>query len=321
MTTLLRMLSSETGLSHEDLQRIIRTAPSRYKVFTIKKRAGGTREIAQPARELKVLQRVLIAKILDRLPIHEAATAYRRHRSIRDNASPHSGHGPILKMDFKDFFPSIRSEDWKFYCEKHEVLTSEDAAISSLILFRRARGERLLKLSIGAPSSPSLSNVLMYEFDEIVTKEAVRRGIAYTRYADDLTFSGQRIGMLRDMIHVVEKATHALTHPKLRVNDQKTTFVTTKFRRTVTGVILTNDGLLSLGRDRKRKLSAQVHRASLNQLSPEQLQILAGYLAFANVIEPTFLDRLARRYGADVVKTIQEAAQVPAPSGPVEDID
>lgn len=191
------------------------------------------------------------------------------------------------------------------------MLEDEDIELTSQILFRRAKGERLLKLSIGAPSSPSLSNVLMYEFDEIVSKEAARRRIAYTRYADDLTFSGQRIGMLRDMIHVVERATSEISYPTLRVNRDKTTFVTAKFRRTVTGVILTNDGSLSLGREQKRALSAKVHRASLNQLTPGELQQLAGYLAFANVIEPTFLRRLERRYGADVVTAIQRAVKVP----------
>src|SRR5690349_9067277 len=151
------MLSAETGLVQHDLDRIIKTAPRRYKVFEIPKRNGGMREIAQPARELKLLQRVLVEKLLAQLPIHDAARAYRVGMSIRDNAAPHCGGGPILKMDFRDFFPSIRSTDWEAYCAEHNLLTPEDRKIASAIFFRRRKGERVLRLSIGAPSSPSLS--------------------------------------------------------------------------------------------------------------------------------------------------------------------
>lgn len=95
------------------------------------------------------------------------------------------------------------------------------------------------------------------------------------------------------------------------MNSDKTTFVTRKYRRVVTGVTLTNDGALSIGRDRKRIISAQVHHASLGKLSGEELAALAGYLGFANVVEPGFLDMLRRKYGADVIKGIQRAAKVP----------
>lgn len=302
------MLSADTGLSADDLMRVIHTAPRRYKVYYIPKRSGGFREIAQPARELKALQRVLVARIFSGLPVHDAAKAYRQGRSIRDNAMPHAGTGPILKMDFSDFFPSIRSADWESYCEENSVLEPSDRKLSSQILFRRAKGERLLKLSIGAPSSPALSNLLMFKFDELVWREASQRQIRYTRYADDLTFSGQRAGMLKDMIKVVEHATRSLDWPRLQINVEKTTFVTAKHRRVVTGVVLANDGSLSLGRDRKRRISAQVHHAALGKLSPEQIGELAGQLAFANVIEPVFLRRLESKYGVDTIRSIQHRA-------------
>lgn len=310
MSELLRLLSSETGLAEGDLARVIRTAPRRYKVFHIPKRTGGTREIAQPARELKMLQRILVERVLANLPVHDTARAYRKGLSIRDNAAPHAGGGPILKMDFQDFFPSIRSEDWEAYCNQNNVLNAEDRSISSLILFRRNKGEKILKLSIGAPSSPALCNILLFAFDQLVAAEAVRRGIMYTRYADDLTFSGQRIGMLKDMIKVVEKSAREIERPRLTPNATKTTFITAKRRRVVTGVILANDGSLSLGRDRKRLLSAQVHHASLGKLSGVEMAILAGQLAFANVIEATFIAKLRAWYGPEIIDRIQHSISI-----------
>src|SRR3954462_15230034 len=111
MSKLLSLLASETGLMPSDLTRLIQSAPCRYKVFYVPKRDGGLREIAQPARELKLLQRVMVAHVLAPLPVHDAARAYRKGISIRDNAKPHAGNGPVLKMDFEDFFPSIQSAD------------------------------------------------------------------------------------------------------------------------------------------------------------------------------------------------------------------
>ena len=87
MSEIYPLLIRETGLSEIDLRLILRTAPSRYKEFPIKKRDGSDRIIAQPARELKVLQRAFVREYLINLPIHPAATAYREGMSILDNAS------------------------------------------------------------------------------------------------------------------------------------------------------------------------------------------------------------------------------------------
>lgn len=86
--------------------------------------------------------------------------------SIRSNAAVHAGAGPILKFDFRDFFPSIIAKDWKVYCEKKSLFTDEaDLWISTNIFFHKAESSSSLRLAIGAPSSPSLLNILMNDFD------------------------------------------------------------------------------------------------------------------------------------------------------------
>jgi len=305
MSKIMDLLQARTGLLDNDLAKIVRTAPRRYKTFTVPKRSGGEREISQPARELKLLQRILMDEVLAELPVHESAKAYRKGVSIRDNAAMHSVTGPILKLDFKDFFPSIRSSDWISYCINSGILERVDAEVSAQIFFKRKKGERLLKLSIGAPSSPMLCNILMFGFDEFVKKEADRRKVNYSRYADDMTFSGQRIGILKDMIRVVEGGIRALGRPRLQLNRDKTVFVTPAVRRSVTGIVIANDGSIGLGRDRKRLISSQVHHASLGKMPREDVIRLAGILAFANVAEPSFLDWLRRKYGEKVIRGIQ----------------
>jgi len=264
------------------------------------------RQIAQPAREVKLLQRAFVSTFLTSLPIHQSATAYRAGSSIRDNAAPHVGHGPILKLDFRDFFPSIRSQDWVSYCRDFGCLQSEeDVHLTASLLFQRQSGHRLLRLAIGAPSSPMLSNILMYDFDTRITEVVAKDRVVYTRYADDLTFSAPRAGFLNGVMKAVARTVRALKYPKLEINAEKTTFITSKYHRTVTGLTITNDDRVTIGRESKRKLHAAVHQASLLRLSLEELQVLAGKLAYVNSVEPEFLSVLQRRYGRDIVAFIQ----------------
>ena len=306
MSKLLPLFISDTGLSEHDVLRIVRDAPIRYKTYRIPKRTEGTRVISQPARELKALQRILTAELLSKLPVHPAATAYRPGVSIRANAAAHAPNGPILKYDFKDFFPSITSKDWRNYCENNHVFDNdEDLWISTNILFQKRRGESRLTLAIGAPYSPSISNILMRDFDSTVSALVAKDYVTYTRYADDLTFSARRTGYLTVVDKILKKTLRDMKSPSLTLNPSKTAIATTKYKRFVTGLVLTNDGAVSLGHDRKRKIRATVHHVTLGKLSERQLAELAGMLAFVNDVEPQFLAKLERTYGVDLIQKIK----------------
>ncbi|SIQ08354.1 Retron-type reverse transcriptase [Rhizobium sp. RU33A] len=309
MSEILRALSEATGLSDWDLRAIISNAPDRYKVYHIDKRRGGRREIAQPARELKVLQRALHDIFLAKLPVHPAAMAYRPGIGLRQNALAHSHNGPILKFDFQDFFPSLRAEDWEAYCRRHNVfINEEDVNLSSKIIFRRkSRHSSVFRLAIGAPSSPAVSNILMFDFDKTVQSYCESQSVIYTRYADDLTFSAQRTGYLTGVPKALERIIKDQKSPRLKINSEKTVLATKKYKRMVTGLILTNDGDVSLGQLRKRSIRAGVHRWTLGGLSPADTCRLAGHLSFAEDIEPAFVARLARRYGAQAIADIKNA--------------
>jgi hypothetical protein len=310
MSDLLNILVASTGLMPGDVLKIIADAPRRYKIFEIPKRSGGMREIAQPARELKILQRVLLDKILVKLPLHSASCAYRKSVSIRHNALVHAGSAAILKMDFQNFFPSITSIDWKKYCDRNMSFSQIDLDFSSRILFRSIPGTQHLRLSIGAPSSPTLSNVLMYDFDEGISNKAAALRLNYTRYADDLTFSGDDVRSLRLMARTVDDYARNLKTPLLSVNHAKTALINRANRRTVTGLVLANNGSVGLGRDRRRLVSAQVHHAILGKMSVEQMVRLAGYLAFVNVADPTFLEVLERKYGEVGMYKVRRTARL-----------
>ena len=304
--SILAELTVETGVPISDLLRIIVTAPRRYKVYLIPKKDAGYRTIAQPSRELKVLQRFLLSRYLGEYPIHPAAMAYVKGRNIYENAAAHAGHNVFLKLDFKEFFPSIRVGDWKRFLlfAKGNVLKAEDAAITAQILFWGRGTPAPQCLSIGAPTSPMLSNILLYQLDTKLALLAETNGIGYTRYADDITVSGRSVDSVLAFEKLVRREVARMRSPKLTFNDEKRGLFGRGQRRMVTGLIVTPSGQVSIGRGRKRMISAMLHQFSLGQLDVDQIGILKGLLGFTIANEATFVSRMREKYGGALVDQV-----------------
>lgn len=294
----------EFELPQSELLRLLSKAPIRYKVYRIPKRQEGKyRIIAQPAREIKILQRWAIHKLERFLPIHKSATAYVRGASIKQNAVAHSACSFILKLDFREFFPSIRPEDLRRCFHLQDIRVSDiDKYVLEHLFFWRTGG--YLSLSIGAPSSPAISNMVLHEVDSKIDKLCASSGCIYTRYADDITISTNRPNTLGNIFDNVLNVISATSSPRLTINPEKTVFSSKKCRRIVTGLVLTNDNKISLGRERKRALRAGIFRFYQGDLSREETVRLAGHLAFALDVEPAFVHRMVARYGFDLVKTL-----------------
>lgn len=307
---LIELLIRELRVSEREVLHLIATAPERYKVYTIPKKRGGRREIAHPAKELKVAQRAIMREYLCKLPVHDAAFGYVKGRSIKDNAEFHSGKGPILKYDFEEFFPSITEFAWLSYCERHNVFDKEDAVRSGRILFRRPKGGRILRLSIGAPSSPMLSNILLYDFDSAVSELVGNHKIRYSRYADDLTFSAPRTGFLNEVDKIIRSVISKSKSPKLKLNEAKTVLATNKVRRRVTGLILKLDGGVSIGRNNKRIIRSSIDHFVKGDFDNNNVPALAGYLSHIWNVERDFYRRLEKVYGEDALARIKSIGAV-----------
>lgn len=300
---LVSLICRDMEIPESDVKNVLISAPYRYKRYTVPKRSGkGTREIAQPSREVKLLQRWAISKMRHILPVHSAATAYEPGASIVNNARLHADSRYILKMDFKDFFPSIGEETLRahfrnYMDELNDLADLEDMDLLIRLFLKRSMRKKQLEMAIGAPSSPFLANSVMFSIDEKIAIYCKKQGTRYTRYSDDLTFSVMEPGILRKVEKDVRSLVHTADYPKLRFNSNKTIHVSKAVRRVVTGLILTPDGKISIGRDKKRELRATLHAASLDKLSDDELQRLRGYLAFARNVEPTFYLAMLKRYG------------------------
>jgi RNA-directed DNA polymerase len=302
-------ISRHFGISRRDVESIIGGAPRRYKSYYIPKRAGGLRLISQPAREVKALQHWFMARCEGMLKVHAAASAYVRKKGISQNAERHRENEFLLKMDFLDFFPSIRGRDLRRYiaADAPWLLDGEDVEKAVRLLFFSQGPDVELRLSIGAPTSPWLSNLLMFRFDESVSEVCRSREVAYTRYGDDVTFSSNDANSLRAVEEESRDIVAKLESPRLLFNPRKTIMLSRKSQRRVTGLVLSNDGKVSLGRARKRQLRASVHHLILGKLSNEEVVKLRGWLAFARDVEPEFVRRLSGRYGTEMNVVLSKA--------------
>lgn len=285
------------------IQGMARKASYVYKEYTIRKRTGGHRTIHHPSKELKAIQRWLIQHIIERWPVHDAAYAYRKGISIRENAEVHKNSNYLLRMDLASFFPSI---DWD---DLMNFLQSEPSGTEGWIESDRELFAKLVcrkgKLTIGAPTSPAISNSICYELDARLDGIATGEGVRYTRYADDLFFSTRRQNILPDIPAQVRELLDSMECPSgLRINADKTRHSSKRGRRQVTGLVLTSDERVSVGRDRKRFIRSQIYK--YDELSPEERRRLAGHIAFAASIEPDFVNALILKYGREQVQRARE---------------
>jgi hypothetical protein len=196
------------------LSRLERSPRLRHYVYRwISKRTGGLRLLEAPKPTLKAIQRRILREILDRVPPHDAAQGFRAGRSILSHARAHAGRSTILRMDLEDFFISIPAG--RVYGVFRTVGYPEEAARmltglctsrsfvgkapelhlratpSAIAALHRTRQRyRTRHLPQGAPTSPSLANLCAYSLDVRLAAAADAVDVTYTRYADDLVFSG-----------------------------------------------------------------------------------------------------------------------------------
>lgn len=292
-----RMIEN-TPFSEEELALLILTAPTRYKEHWIEKRNGrGKRLISQPTSELKLVQRWLIASELSSLPIDDHATAYRNGRSIKDHVQPHVHSHFLLKLDFKDFFPSLTDSALRKRLTIDAHYSDLELFILTQVLFKKSRVEDIYRLSIGAPSSPFISNYLLIEFDQHLSSYCKLNSLQYTRYADDIAISTNKAGALDAAKSFIEMLLSDLNYLELRLNEEKTVNVSKKYRRELVGLVISNQGRVSLGREEKHRLRAAIHALSLGKLSTEEATQLRGQLAFSLSIDRDFVVALCTKYG------------------------
>jgi RNA-directed DNA polymerase len=219
-----------------------------YRTYKLPKKSGGKRTITVPQDGLKALQRRILDQALQPLPISHHATGFRRGLSIVDNARAHTGAAVVVNVDIRQCFPNTR-----FTLIQGVAARVADGKLSPLAAWFLAevmsfRGA----LPTGAPTSPAVLNVALAGADRAIGKACERRAITYTRYADDLTFSGG--GKVTDVLPFV---TDVLRDYGFELDEKKTNIFRRGRRQVVTGLVVNERP--NLVRTLRRRLRAAVH--------------------------------------------------------------
>ena len=252
---------------------VIRTSRY-YRGFKIKKPSGGNREIWAPRVFLKTVQRYVLDCMLAPIVPHEAATGFRRDIGIRDGAQRHVGRPFLWNIDLKDFFPSINQSQVTGLFSQLGFPHQASYFLSGLCCLRG-------KLPQGAPTSPAIANLILFPTDTEIGTLARRNRIIYTRYADDLTFSGTHPisdEFRREVGVLIESA-------GFRINKSKSRLMGPRCRREVTGLVVNRK--VSIPRETRRKLRARFHRVSVHpERFTKQKGKLLGYASWVSQYRP-----------------------------------
>lgn len=214
----------------------------RYHDFYIAKKSGGKRHISTPVSGLKSIQtylNIILQAIYEPSPW---AMGFVQNRSVVDNAKTHVGMNYILNLDIKDFFPSIpQARVWgrlkvrPFNFNKELANTIAGLCCMKVVM---EESERYV-LPQGAPTSPLLTNAICDKLDYQLSRLALRYGLRYSRYADDITFSSMHNVYQRDS-RFMNALFQIIQEQGFKVNEAKTRLQKKGSRQEVTGLIVSD---------------------------------------------------------------------------------
>lgn len=198
-----------------------------YHTFYIPKKAGGFREIEAPNKRLKHIQRWIYENILLQYKPSDSAMGFIPGKSIVDNASKHVGKELVINMDIKDFFPSIKYADvFRLF-----VYMGYKKDVAHLLTKLCTNSNNVLPQ--GSPASPAISNLVLLHLDARLAGLAKSYDCSYSRYADDITFSGNS-----GIKNIVQIAEAIILDEGYSINTKKTRLAYKYQRQEVTGLIV-----------------------------------------------------------------------------------
>ena len=270
------------GINPIELTKMIFADHLFYKEQKVPKKSGGVRQLFMPAIQLKYIQRWILDNILSNIIISEYATGFCKNKSIKTNAKSHLGKECVLNMDIKDFFPSIKYETifkiFAYYGYTKEV----SYILAKLCTYKGS-------LPQGSPASPYLSNIACLKLDKRLSKLAEAYNADYSRYADDITFSGNK--NVKDCQSFITKI---VNDENFEINEKKSRFAYKNQRQEVTGLIV-NDGEIRVNKNYKRKVYQEIYYCTKFGVSSHMKKIkcdkafykeyLYGKAFFINMIE------------------------------------
>ena len=269
-----------------------------YKIYKIKKRNGKYRTIYEPNLILKQIQKQILNNILNNKSISKYAKAYHKGIQLKDNAIPHINKEMILKLDIKDFFENISFLNIYNSCFPIEYFPK---SVGMILTYLCTYDNHLTQ---GSPTSAYISNLVMKEFDEELGNWCNLRNISYTRYSDDMTFSGAF-----NPSELITKVRKMLYKLGLELNNDKIHIVYKSSSQNVTGIVVNEKMQVNVKYRNKirqeiyyiKKFGLNEHLNRLNIKNSEKyLNSLLGRILFVLQVDPN--NQEFRNYKDIVIK-------------------
>lgn len=281
-----------THISKYTIYQLSNLSNKYYKTYEIPKKTGGKRTICQPSKKLKGLQSWILVNILNKIQVSHSCKGFRKGSSTLDNAVPHIGANTILTLDLKDFFPTVTS---KQVFNIFRTLGYNDliaTVFTNICTFEQ-------KLPQGSPCSPMLANLSAWTLDLRIQGFVGKRGISYTRYADDLSFSGLNPSKVVKIIPMIKKI---ITEENFTVNHKKTRVASSARAKIVTGLIV-NDDSVGIGKQKFKQLRSKIHHLTLpkEQKNEKLFNHVSGWLSYLNSVDKEKLKK-TEKYISELAK-------------------
>ena len=275
-------LSALLGYKKEYLKKAALHTSYFYRDFEITKKNGKKRNISEPLPSLKEIQIWILKNILEKLPVSPFAKAYKPKTHLIENLKFHKNQPKVFTLDLENFFPSIKME----LVEKVFLELGYSKMVANLLAKLCSRDNGLPQ---GAPTSPYLSNLIFKEADELIADYCKQRKIRYTRYADDLSFSGDF-----DENELLDTVTKIIENLNLHINKSKTKLMKPNTRQTVTGIVVNDKPQVAFNKRNElrqamhyiKKFGFDEHRVYKEIKQANYLEHLMGRINFVLQINP-----------------------------------
>lgn len=286
-------LAVAIGITPHLITVITHNKEKHYRRFSIGKKGGGDREIASPRFFLKTIQYWIKTYVLWQVKIHDSCHAYIKGRSIVTNANVHAQQSFVANIDIENFFGSITQKHVFEMLKDNGIGQNLAGIVSKLVTLDDAVPQ-------GAPTSPQISNGILFEFDKSITGVCEKLNLRYTRYADDITISGEnRTGIMK----VISLCRQGFIENGFTIKESKTRVASKNSSQRVTGLVVNE--LVQPPREFRRKVRAMINNAyNRPEDYVERLDELRGYVSYLSSYKSVNVTKQLRKAKLAIAKLV-----------------
>ena len=240
--------------------------------------------------------------------------SFTKGKNTLTTVQAHSGNNYFFLTDIKNFYPNIKADDVLRLMKRDSHLVpilDIEAYIDRLTSMMTFGGS----IPIGFPTSPQLSNAFLFEFDCAVKSHCKDNGLIYTRYADDIVISGKSFDELAELKTNVQILLEKYASPNLLLKEEKTHITHLGNKVKILGLLVLPNGQITLDAKYKKKLELLLHfyttdedkyKSFLEEEFKGSEKSLFGLLHYAKTVDPSYLEKLQRKYGVYALRTFME---------------